>query len=390
MTELLIRAACKGADRTDPAQRSVLGKLAGLVGIICNLILFAGKLIVGITSGSVSITADAVNNLSDASSSVVALLGFRLSEKPADAEHPFGHARIEYLSGMGVAVLILFNGFELAKSSLEKILHPTPVEFSWVLVGVLAGSILAKLWMAVFNTKVGRTIDSATLQATAADSRNDVISTGAVLIASLLGAFLHWQLDGIMGLAVALFILYSGLGILKDTAAPLLGEAPTEELTATIARRLNNYDKVLGVHDLIVHDYGPGRRFASVHVEMDSTLDPLLAHDIIDNIERDFVTREKIELVIHYDPVVVGDPVVDATHAYVKEKLTAVSDRLRMHDFRMVSGVTHTNLIFDVVCPFDLEYDPETLKKKITEAVTADHPEYFLVMEIDMTYAPTV
>ncbi len=387
MTSLLIRAFVPGADNTDdPAVRSRYGKLAGLVGIVCNLILFAGKLLAGFVSGSLAIMADAMNNLTDATSSIVTLLGFKLSERPADKDHPFGHARFEYLSGLAVAVLILLIGFELGKGSVEKILAPQPVEFGLLPVAILVLSILVKLWMAAFNRTVGRRIGSTTLEAAAADSRNDVIATGAVLAATVLAWALKINLDGWMGLAVAVFILYSGIGILKDTVDPLLGEAPTEELTAAISEKLMTYDKVQGIHDLIVHDYGPGRRFASVHVEMDSRLDVMIGHDLIDNIERDFAQQLHIQLVIHYDPIVVGDPLVDSTKAWVSELVTAIDSRLRIHDFRMVPGASHTNVIFDVVRPQDLPLDAEALRRTIKTAVTAAHPDYFAVIQVDDSY----
>ena len=280
------------------AVRSSYGKLAGAVGIFCNVLLFGAKLLIGTVSGSVSITADAVNNLSDASSSVVTLLGFKLAEKPADQDHPYGHARIEYLSGLIVAAMILVIGVELVKTSIGKILHPQAVEFSAALAAILLLSILLKLWMAHFNRTLGRRIGSETLIATAADSRNDVISTAAVLISCIIGQVSGLKIDGWTGLLVALFILYSGISIAKDTIDPLLGEAPNDELVRMISEEIGTYDKVLGIHDLMVHDYGPGRRFASVHVEMDSREDPLICHDIIDDIERDFLTRHNIHLVI--------------------------------------------------------------------------------------------
>ena len=274
MTDFLVKRFIKNStDVNDPAVRTAYGNLAGAVGIFCNVLLCAAKLAVGTLFGSISITADAVNNHSDASSSVITLVGFRLSAKPADDEHPYGHARI---------------GVELARSSIGKILSPTAVEFSLVTVAVLLLSIGVKLWMAAFNKKVGRRIGSATLEATAMDSRNDVISTAAVLAASVVSGLTGLELDGWMGLGVALFILWSGVGILKETVDPLLGEAPSEELTDYIGKKVMSYDGVLGTHDLMVHDYGPGRRFASVHVEMAAENDVMQSHDIIDNIERDF------------------------------------------------------------------------------------------------------
>ena len=304
MTEALIRLFIKNPEKThDPAVRAAYGNLASWVGILCNLALCAGKFMVGTLSGSISVAADAVNNLSDASSSVVSLLGFRLGSRPADEEHPYGHARFEYLSGLAVAVMVLVIGLELGKTSLGKILAPTPVTFSWVTVGVLAASILVKLWMALFNRKVGGRIHSGALIATAADSRNDVLTTGAVLTAALISHFARVELDGWMGLAVALFILYSGVGLVKSTIDPLLGLAPDPELVKYIHERVMSYPNVLGTHDLMVHDYGPGRQFASVHVEMAAEGDVMASHDVIDNIERDFLENDGLHVVIHFAPL---------------------------------------------------------------------------------------
>lgn len=339
MTDFLVKRFIKNStDVNDPAVRTAYGNLAGAVGIFCNVLLCAAKLAVGTLFGSISITADAVNNLSDASSSVITLVGFRLSAKPADDEHPYGHARIEYLAGLAVSVMILVIGVELARSSIGKILSPTAVEFSLVTVAVLLLSIGVKLWMAAFNKKVGRRIGSATLEATAMDSRNDVISTAAVLAASVVSGLTGLELDGWMGLGVALFILWSGVGILKETVDPLLGEAPSEELTDYIGKKVMSYDGVLGTHDLMVHDYGPGRRFASVHVEMAAENDVMQSHDIIDNIERDFQENDHISLIIHYDPILTGDDAVGTAREWVKELVRSISPELSIHDFRMVQG----------------------------------------------------
>lgn len=390
MTEILLRTFIKeGGNYTDPEVRSRCGKLAGVVGIVCNLVLFAAKLTVGLLSASVSIMADALNNLTDASSSIVTLVGFRLSEKPADKHHPFGHARIEYLSGVAVAVLILFIGYELAKSSVDKLLHPEPTLFGAALVVVMLLSVLIKLWMAAFNRTVGKKIDSATLKAAAADSRNDVVATLAVLAACVLGHLLHVDLDGWVGLAVALFILYSGCVALRETVNPLLGEPAGETLSNEIVQRLNACEQVRGVHDLIVHDYGPGRRFASVHVEMDRRIDVLTAHDMIDDLEREFEQQAHIQLVIHYDPVVVDDPLIDATRDWVTQQVQSIAPMLRIHDFRMVEGKGHTNLIFDVVRPQELSLTAQELQAQITAVICAQRPEYRVVLHVDENYAVT-
>ena len=389
MTEFLIRRFVRdAADVKNEKVRAAYGNLAGVVGIVCNALLCAGKLLAGALSHSIAITADAVNNLSDASSSIVTLVGFKLAEKPADAEHPYGHARIEYLAGLSVSVMILVIGVELARTSLDKILHPTAVAFSWVSVAVLAASIGVKLWMALFNRTVGRRIGSSTLLATAMDSRNDVISTAAVLAAALLSHFTGLELDGWMGMAVALFILYSGVGLVKDTVDPLLGEAPSAELSQFIARKVLSYDGVLGTHDLMVHDYGPGRCFASVHVEMDAEEDVMKCHDIIDNIERDLHDQDNIHLVIHYDPILVGDEAVGTRRQMMCELLQGISPELSLHDFRMVPGPTHTNLIFDVVVPPAFPLSDQALRQRIQQAVEHKDTQYYTVVTIDHSYAP--
>ena len=342
--------------------RSATGRLAGTVGIVANFGLFAMKLIVGLLAGSVSITADAMNNLSDASSSVVTLLGFKLAEKPADADHPYGHARYEYLSGLAVAALILFIGFELAKSSVEKIFQPQAVQFTWVTAAVLGVSILMKLWLSVFNRRLGKAIGSDTLIATAVDCRNDVIATGAVLISGVVERYTGAHIDGFMGLAVALFILYSGIGLAKDTISPLLGEAAGPELREQILDQIRREPRVLGHHDLMVHDYGPGRRFASVHVEMDRREDPLVCHGIIDALERECWESHGIQLVIHYDPVVTDDPELERMRSFVTGMLRTMDPRLSIHDFRMVPGADRTNLIFDVALPEELTEQKDQIK----------------------------
>ena len=314
MTNLLLRLFVKDAGRTEDSKtRAAIGKLSGTVGIVCNLLLSAGKMTAGALSGSVSITADALNNLSDAASSIVTLAGFKLAEKPADSHHPYGHARFEYLSGLAVAVLILFIGFELGKTSVIKIITPAAVEFSAVTMLVLAASIAVKLWMFLFNRKLGKMIDSSALAATAADSRNDCLATGAVLIASIVEYFTHWQIDGWMGFGVALFILYSGLNLAKETVSPLLGEAADPALRQLIVDYIEACPKVLGYHDLMVHDYGPGQRFASIHVEMDQREDALVCHELIDDMERECLHSHGIHLVIHYDPVVTNGTGPDAS-----------------------------------------------------------------------------
>ena len=386
MTKLLLKLFVKNHENgTDPTVRAKTGKLSGIVGILANAVLCAGKLIIGTVSGSVSITADAMNNLSDAASAIVTLIGFKLAERPADEDHPYGHARYEYLSGLAVAAMVLLIGFELAKTSLNKILHPESVIFSIPLVIVLVGSVLVKLWLSLFNTTLGKHIDSATLLATAADSRNDVISTLAVLAAALVEKFTGYRVDGYMGMAVAVFILYSAIGLAKETISPLLGESVSPELAAKIAKMLEAEPRVLGFHDLMVHDYGPGQRFGSLHVEMDQAEDPLACHELIDDLERLCLEQHNIHLVIHYDPVVVGDPEQDSLRNTIYDALQSVDTRLNLHDFRMVRGAHHTNLIFDVVLPADLSGKENHLGKTIDSALVArgDAMKYYTVITFD-------
>ena len=386
MTKLLLKLFVKNHENgADPAVRAKTGKLSGIVGILANALLCAGKMIIGTLSGSVSITADAMNNLSDAASSIVTLVGFKLAEQPADAEHPYGHARYEYLSGLAVAAMVLVIGFELAKTSLEKILHPASVIFSIPLVIVLVGSVLVKLWLSLFNTTLGKHIDSAALLATAADSRNDVISTLAVLAAALVEKFTGYRVDGYMGMAVAIFIFYSAIGMAKETISPLLGESASPELASLIAEMMNAEPRVLGFHDLLVHDYGPGQRFGSLHVEMDQAEDPLSCHELIDDLERLCLEKHNIHLVIHYDPVVVGDPEQDSLRDTIYTALQSVDARLNMHDFRMVRGAHHTNLIFDVALPSDLNGKESTIGKTIDKALAdrGDPMKYYTVITFD-------
>jgi len=385
VTKLLLRLFVKNYEKKDaPSVRSAVGKLSGFVGIACNALLFAGKLAVGMLSGSVSIMADAMNNLTDAASSIVTLVGFRLAERPADEDHPYGHARYEYLSGLAVAALIVVIGFELAKTSVEKIITPASVAFTIPTVAVLVGSIAVKLWLSVFNGKLGKHINSQTLMATAADSRNDVISTAAVLTAGIVELLTNWRIDGFVGLAVALFILYSGIMLGRETISPLLGETASPELRKLIIETVEGSPLVLGYHDLMVHDYGPGQRFASLHVEMDQHEDPLLCHELIDNMERTCLKLHNIHLVIHYDPVVVGDPATDEMRDFVAGILAKQDERLTLHDFRMVRGKGHTNLIFDIALPYDLKGQEKTIKKGIEKALAESRQgTFYLVITFD-------
>ncbi len=386
MTKYLLKIFMKNLDPDH--ERASLGQRSGLVGIVCNVFLFLAKLLAGALSGSVSVMADAMNNLTDATSSIVTLLGFKMSEKPADADHPYGHARFEYLSGLGVAALIIVIGVELGQSSFDKILHPQAVSFGWLTGAILVLSIAVKMGMWWMNTVLSGQIHSTALAATAQDSRNDAIATGAVLIAGIVETFTHVTIDGWMGMAVALFIVYSGVMAAKETISPLLGESVSPELRELIVDYVRSQPKVLGFHDLMVHDYGPGQRFATLHVEMDKREDPLTCHELIDDMERECYQNHGIHLVIHYDPVVTDDPEMNRLRAACEELLSALDQRLHLHDFRMVHGESHTNLIFDVALPQDMTgreseicaYLEETLTKqegkRIYTVITFD-PEAF-------------
>ena len=379
----------KTEQAVQPLDRIAIGRHASIVCIVCNITLATAKALAGIAAGSVSVVADAVNNLSDASSSIITLLGFRLAARPADDEHPYGHGRTEYLSGLAVSVMILLIGAELAKTSIQKILSPEPITTGMVSILILAASILVKFWMAAFNRHVGRLIRSATLEATAADSRNDVISTGAVLIATLLQMQFGWNLDGYMGLAVAAFILWSGWGLVKDSIAPLLGQTPDPELVRHIADVTLSYPGVLGIHDMIVHDYGPGRQFASLHAEMAASADVLESHDTIDRIEKYFLEQEGLHVVIHYDPIVTDDSETGEARAFFAAEAKKLDPRLSIHDLRMVPGTTHTNVIFDLVLPRELDSRASELKHALQEAAQRKNPLWLCVITAENSFTGT-
>lgn len=362
-----------------------IGKLSGAVGIICNCLLAAGKLIVGHMTSSMSITADGLNNLSDGASSIVTLLGFKLAEKPADRKHPYGHARIEYIAGLTVAVMILFIGLELGKSSVEKLIDPEPIEFSFTAVWVLFASILVKLFMMLFNLKMGRKINSNALLATAADSRNDVMTTSAVLAASIVEHFYDVRIDGVMGIAVSLFILYSGIKLAGETMSPLLGEGANPELQKQITDYINGCPMVLGCHDLMVHDYGPGRRYASIHVEIDKNEDPMACHARIDRMERECLKNYGTHLVIHYDPVVTDDPEVNSTKRLVNTIIKVRDGRLTIHDFRMVDDGESVKMSFDMILPEDLRGQEQSIKETVEKALNSlDSKKYYADITFDM------
>lgn len=375
-------------DVSNGQARGRYGQLAGVVGIISNTLLFLAKISVGLAFNSVAVSADAVNNLSDSGSALVALLGFKLAGKPADAGHPFGHARIEYISGLAVSFIIVFLGLQLVISSVKKILWPTPTGISWLLVAALVFSILLKLWQAAFYRRVAGLIHSPVLKAAAADSRNDVLATAVVLGGALVSHYGDVNLDGYMGVMVALFILVSGVKLIVETSDPLLGAAPKEELVKAIYKKILSYEGILGIHDLHVHSYGPGRHFASVHCEVSAREDIMVSHDRIDNIERDFQEEENIHLVIHLDPVDTDDQRTNSLRANVAAIVQAIAPGLYIHDFRVVWGVTHSNLIFDIEVPYDYPCPAPDLIARVTADIRAIDPTYKAVITVDRGYVP--
>lgn len=384
MTDLILRIFVRDhKNAEDPAVRDKCGRVAGAVGIVTNFLLFLMKIIVGTVFHSVSVTADAVNNLTDSGSSVVTLIGFKMASKPADEKHPFGHARIEYLSGVIVSFIVIFLGLQLGMSSIEKILTPEENALTPVALVVLVISILAKLWQCLFYRKVGRMIKSESVEATSKDSRNDVIATSVVLLGAVITMLTGVNLDGYMGAAVALFIVFSGVQLTISTADPLLGQAPEGELVQTITEKMLSYPGIIGMHDLAVHNYGVGRCFASAHCEVDAKNDILVSHDLIDNIERDFSRDLGIHMVIHLDPVIVGDARTDALHCKVQSLVTALYPTVTIHDFRVIWGVTHSNIVFDAAVPFAVKDSDAVITQKLEAEIKKLDPDYRTVVTID-------
>lgn len=387
MIEFLARVFIRHRDGLSPsALRQAYGQLCGAVGIGLNLLLFAGKLFAGTISGSIAITADAFNNLSDAGSSLVTLLGFRLAGRKPDPEHPFGHGRMEYISGLAVAGLILLMGVELGKSSLKKILSPEEIVSSPLVLAILAVSVAVKLYMFYYNRSIGKKIKSAAMSATATDSLSDAVSTTAVLIATLVGQLTGLNIDGWVGLLVALFILFSAYKAAKETLSPLLGQTPDPEFVERIEQIVLSYPEVLNIHDLIVHDYGPGRVMISLHAEVSADGDLLQLHDVIDNAEHRLKKELGCMAVIHMDPIITNDAHTDALRMAVAEKVKAIDPRLTIHDFRTVSGPTHTNLIFDVVVPYDVKLTADEVRRRIGALVKELDENYFAVVQVDNSY----
>ena len=375
-----------GKNYENPEVRRAYGTLSGALGIFLNIILFAGKLTAGIISGSVAIVADALNNLSDAGSSVITLIGFHMAGQKPDKGHPFGHGRIEYISGLIVSMLIILMGFERGKSSVEKIITPTGTEFSIIAVIILAASILVKLYMCFYNRSVGKKISSPAMMATAADSLSDCVATTVVLACTLITKFTGTDLDGICGTAVAIFIFIAGIRAAKDTIDPLLGVPPTEEFVNEIGETVMSHKGVLGFHDLVVHDYGPGRRMISLHAEVPADEDLLKTHDTIDNIERELSVKLGCDAVIHMDPIETDDKITMETRRKIAELVKIIDERVTIHDFRMVTGPTHTNVIFDIVVPYEVKRPEAEIRRDIERMVKTLDSNYYAIVHVDKSF----
>lgn len=387
MVNLLIKLFVKNSDNTkDLSVRTAYGTLSGFVGIAVNLILTIAKFVIGSLTGSISITADAVNNLSDAGSSVVTLVGFKMSKKPADKDHPYGHGRVEYISALIVSFLVLIMGVELLKSSVDKIRNPQEVTFSFVALIVLVISILFKLWLAYFNSSIGKKIHSTANKAVVADSLSDTAATSVALISLIISKYSSVPVDGWFGLVVAGFIMVSGISIIKDTIAPLLGQPPTKEFCDEIEQKIMSYDGVIGVHDLIVHDYGPGRLFASAHAEVPADVDILASHDTIDLIERDIQKKYNMLISIHLDPVITNDERINHLKQIAKDVAKSINPDFSIHDFRVVDGPTHTNLIFDTVVPMDTKLRDYEINNLICEKLSKIDERYFCVVTVEHSF----
>ena len=387
MTNFLIKHFIPNAsDVKSPAVRQRYGVVSGVVGILCNALLCTAKIAAGLLTGAVSIVADGINNLSDGGSCVVSLLGFKMAGKPADDKHPFGHGRIEYVAGLIVSFIIVLMGVELAKTSLDKIFHPEEISFSWITPAVLGISILVKLWMCFFNRKMGDKIDSAVLRATAMDSLSDVAATSAVLAGFVIGYWARVNLDGYLGVLVALFILYTGVSTAKGTLDLLLGEAPDPEFVKQIQQEVLSYPEIIGVHDLIVHNYGHGHSVVSLHAEVPCDVDILKIHDTIDNAERDLKKKFDCEVVIHMDPIITDDKETNEIHQKLSSIVRLLDSRVTIHDFRMVKGPTHTNLIFDIVVPHQFRLTDDQVVESLRQAVKALDARYEIVVNVDKAY----
>ena len=384
MTDLLCKLFVKDRDNvSDPVVRRRFGTMVSIVGILMNLLLCGGKMAAGILTGAVSITADAINNLSDAASQIVSLISFKLSAKPADRDHPFGHARIEYVASMAVSFLILLVGFELFKSSAAKIFNPEPTEFRWISIIILAVSVVVKVWLFLFNRKVAKRINSSVMRATAADSLSDAGATLAVLVCALILNFTGVDVDAYVGIAVSVFIMIAGIKVLGEAKNLIVGEAPDADIVAAIRGIVEQYPEALGIHDMVVHNYGAGVAIASLHIEVDGADDVFHTHDVIDNIENRLCHELGIRCTIHMDPIVTDDEEVNATREQIRAAIAEIDSAWSIHDFRFVRGTTHTNLIFDLVIPFECKQNEADIRALVAEKAKSLDSRYCTVITID-------
>lgn len=387
MTDILVKIFVKNHEQiNNPAVRQKYGTLSSIVGIICNIVLFALKYLIGTLANSISIVSDAFNNLSDCASCLVTLFGYKLASKPADKDHPFGHGRIEYLTSLIIAVIVVLVGIELLESSVKKIITPEEVTFSIAALLALIFSIGVKLWMSFFNMKLGKKINSTVMIATAKDSRSDVIATAASLIALVASIFTDLPIDGIMGIIVSVFILKAGYEILKDTVDELLGKPADPEIVEEIKKHVTEDEKIIGIHDLVIHNYGPGNMIGSCHVEVSANEDFMIVHDIVDEIERKIMQEMGIIMTIHMDPVLTDDEMTNTAKALVEKIISEIDSKLSIHDFRIVYGETHTNLIFDTVVPYECKLENDAIKAKIDKELAKEETNYYTVIVFDREY----
>ncbi len=387
MISLLVKLFYGEMDMSDEkAVRRAYGTACSGAGIGFNVLLFAGKLIAGMLSGSVAIVSDAFNNLSDAGSSIISLVGFKLSNKKSDPQHPFGHGRLEYISGLCVSFLIILMGVELGKASIEKIIEPAQVKFSLLTAAILAASILVKLYMALYNSRIGKRLNAVTMKAMAKDSLSDAVATSVVLMSMIVAKLADIAIDGYCSVVVAAFILFTGITAARDTISPLLGQKPDSEFIEEVMRIVNAHKEIIGTHDLVVHDYGPGRLMITLHAEVDADMDILVAHDAVDNIENELREKLGCSAVVHMDPIVTDDVETNATREEIKRVVSNIDSRMTIHDFRMVPGPTHTNVIFDVAVPFDTDMDDDELRKILGARIRDVDSKLNAVIEIDKCY----
>lgn len=387
MISLLVKLLYGEMDMSDEkAVRRAYGTACSGAGIGFNVLLFAGKLIAGMLSGSVAIVSDAFNNLSDAGSSIISLVGFKLSSKKSDPQHPFGHGRLEYISGLCVSFLIILMGVELGKASIEKIIEPAQVKFSLLTAAILAASIIVKLYMALYNSRIGKRLNAVTMKAMAKDSLSDAVATSVVLMSMIVAKLADIAIDGYCGVVVAAFILFTGITAARDTISPLLGQKPDSEFIEEVMRIVNAHKEIIGTHDLVVHDYGPGRLMITLHAEVDADMDILVAHDAVDNIENELREKLGCSAVVHMDPIVTDDVETNATREEIKRVVSNIDSRMTIHDFRMVPGPTHTNVIFDVAVPFDTDMDDDELRKILGARIRDVDSKLNAVIEIDKCY----